>query len=112
MFPKYVFLAQEFPAKCQLLLLWLSNRNLSGPISEIETILSPVNGLTTYPECCSRSLDYSHTNYSAFSAVLLTLIPPSFWNSPLSGLQPVCLPQSRPFFLWTALFCLCALLRL
>lgn len=71
MFPKYVFLAQEFPAKCQLLLLWLSNRNLSGPISEIETILYLVNGLTTHPECCSRSLDYSHTNYSAFSAVLL-----------------------------------------
>lgn len=98
MFPKYVFLAQEFPAKCQLLLLWLSNRNLSGPISEIETILSPVNGLTAHPECCSRSLDYSNTTYSAFSAVLLTLTLPSFWNSPLSGLQPVCLPQSRPFF--------------
>ena len=78
MFPKYVFLAQEFPAKCQLLLLWLSNRNVSGPISEIETILSPVNGLTAHPECCSRSLDYSNTTYSAFSAVLLTLTLPSF----------------------------------
>ena len=96
----------EFPAKCQLLLIWLSNRNLSGPVSEIEPILSPVNGPTTHPECCSRNLDYSHTTCSAFSAVLFTLTPPGFWNSPLSGLQPVCLPQSRSFFLWTALFLL------
>lgn len=41
MSPESVFLAQEFPAQRQPLLIQLPNRNLSDPVSETEPVLSP-----------------------------------------------------------------------